>query len=340
MSSDDNSKSDLIREFEEFQRKLEAAARLTRSDFAKEARRIYSIAFFPYASKALNAEAEENHVLSVPDAEDPRSRKSITGSTQRERIEGALWYYLEALLARMSPRIQERFEPVAEIARRSSSASLLSSNLLFQEALHSAPHYITTDRIESQDPLRALCDFWGHPDLTASFNERFRLLFAEEWERLVCEAELDAPSQLSPQTPTFHDDARSRVQPSEAAGAVDQMTQQIGDRVVSRQLPQARSRSRLKPSRQFHPSKELIAKIKSMHPGILAKDIVVEMDRLMESMTPSQRDRCAPPESWCKASDGQRTWKELFGNRATHKNVKNRINKVRPLPSEISKKAN
>lgn len=114
----------------------------------------------------------------------------------------------------MRSHIRERFKPVAEIARRSSSAALLSSNLLFQEALHAAPHYITTDRIGSQ--VRALCDFWGRPDWTASFDERFRLLFAEEWERLVCETELEAPSQPATQIPPAHGDARSHTQPSKS----------------------------------------------------------------------------------------------------------------------------
>jgi hypothetical protein len=238
MSSDDV-KSPLILEFEEFQRKLEAASRLTRSDFEREAKRIYDVAFFPYASKDRNAEAEESHALSIPDADDPQSRKSIIGRTQRERIDGALWYYLEALLARTRSRIRDRFKPVAEIARRSSSADLLSSNLLFQEALHAAPHHITTN----QNSLRALCDFWGRPAWTASFDERFRLSFAEEWERLVCEAELEAPPLPPTQTiAAVREDMRS----SESAGAVDEdesaaerrrKTQQIGDRVVSRQPP-------------------------------------------------------------------------------------------------------
>lgn len=243
----DDSKTPLILEFEEFQRKLEAAARLTRSDLAREEKRIYDVAFFPYASKARNAEAEKSHVLSIPDAEDPQSRKAITGPTQRDRLEGALWYYLEALLARMRSHIRDRFKPVAEIARRSSSANLLSSNLLFQEALHAAPHYIATDRIGSR--ARALCNFWGHPELTASFNERFRLLFAEEWERLVCEAELEAPPLPPSQTMlAVLGDARSLSQTSESAGAVDedesaaerrQKTQQVGDRVVSHLPPRS-----------------------------------------------------------------------------------------------------
>jgi hypothetical protein len=240
----DDAKSPLILEFEEFQRKLEAAARLTRSDFEREAKRIYDVAFFPYASKARSTEAAESHSLSIPDAEDPQARKSITGGTQRARTDGALWYYLEALLARMRSHIGRRFKPVAEIARRSSSADLLSSNLLFREALHGAPHHITTD----QNSLRALCDFWGRPDWTASFDERFRLLFAEEWERLVCEAELEAPPLPTSQTMPAHGDGdvRSPSPTSETAGAVDEdesaaerqrKTQQIGDRVVSRQPP-------------------------------------------------------------------------------------------------------
>lgn len=222
----DESKSPLIMEFEEFQRKLEAAARLTRSDFAKEAKRIYDIAFFQYASKARNAEAEKSQVLLVPDADDPERSKAIKGSDQRQRMDGALWYYLEALLERMRPHIRERFKPVAEIARRSSSPSLLSSNLLFQETLRGAPHYVTTGSIESQDPLRALCDFWGRPDWTASFNERFRLLFAEEWERLVCEAELEAP----PLPPTQASESAGAVDEDDSAAERQRRTQQVGDR--------------------------------------------------------------------------------------------------------------
>jgi hypothetical protein len=231
----DESKSPLIMEFEEFQRKLEAAARLTRSDFAKEAKRIYDIAFFQYASKARNAEAEKSQVLLVPDADDPERSKAIKGSDQRQRMDGALWYYLEALLEQVRPHIRERFKPVAEIARRSSSPSLLPSNLLFQEALRGAPHYITTGPIESQGPLRALCDFWGRPDWTASFSERFRLLFAEEWERLVCEAELEAPAL----PPTQASESAGAVDEDESAAERRRRTQQIGDRAVSRQPPAA-----------------------------------------------------------------------------------------------------
>jgi hypothetical protein len=208
----DESKSPLILEFEEFQRKLEAAARLTRSARDRIAKGIYDIAFFPYASRARNAEAEKSHVLLVPDAEDPQSWQSITGSTQRERLDAALWYYIEAFLARMRAPIREYFKPVADSARRSSSTDLLSSNLLFQEALHSVPHYITAYRIESQDPLCALCEFWGRPDWIASVNERLHRLFAEEWERFVCEAELEAPPLPPTQTtPAVHGDTRSRA---------------------------------------------------------------------------------------------------------------------------------
>jgi len=209
-------KGPLILEFDEFQRKLEAAARLTRSDLEREEKRIFDLAFSVRLTRAANAEAEKSHVLSVPDAEDPQSRKSITGGTQRERLDGALWYYLEALLARMRPHIQKRFKPAAEIARRSSSAELLSSNLLFQAQVHIAQTYITTDRIGSR--VRSLCGLWGRPDLTASFDQSFRLLFAEEWERLVCEAELEAPPSLPP-TPTVHGDARSRALASEFKSA-------------------------------------------------------------------------------------------------------------------------
>ena len=269
----DADKSPLILEFEEFQRKLEAAARLTRSDLAREEKRIYDLAFSVPLTKVCNAEAEKSHVLSIPDAEDPQSRKPITGRTQRDRLDGALWYYLEVLLARMRSHIRDRFKPVAEIARRSSSANLLSANLLFQETLHGAPHYITTDRIGSQ--VRALCDLWGRPDWTASFDERFRLLFAEEWERIVCEVELEAPPLPPTQTQTLHEDARSRALASESAGAVDEdesaaerrrRTQQIGDRVVSRQPPPGAILERIRSSNKKALT-VVIEIFKAEHPG-------------------------------------------------------------------------
>jgi hypothetical protein len=328
----DESKTSLVLEFEEFQRKLEAAARLTRADFEREEKSIHDLSFSVRLTKACNAVAEKSHVLLVPDADDPERSKEIKGRDQRDRLDGALWSYLEALLARMRSHIRDRFKPVAAIARKSSSADLLSSNLLFREALHSVPHYITTDRIGSR--VRALCDFWGRPEWTASFDERFRLLFAEEWERLVCEAELDAPLQPS----TFLDDARSRVQPSESA-AVDQRTRQIGDRVVSSQPPQAARRSQSQSPRDFNPRKALIAKIKS-HGENSADRIAVLMDAAIEKISGKLQPTHAPLDDWKELAPEARTWKEFLDHEATRKLVRNYINKVHPLSSEISKKAN
>ena len=146
----------------EFAARLEAPRDL-RALILREKRNAFTTSLFQYPHKSLQrGGSEKSHVLSIPDAENPQSGIAVTGTgTQRARLDGALWYYLEALLARMRSHIRERFKPVAAIVRKSSSADLLSSNLLFREALHSAPRYITTDRIGSR--VRALCEFWGRP---------------------------------------------------------------------------------------------------------------------------------------------------------------------------------
>lgn len=213
----DESKSPLILEFEEFLRKFEAAVRLTRSDFRGE------------ATKVLDAARD-----------------------QRAGMKRALPYFLDTLLRGLMGFAGKNFKPIAAIARRSSSANLLSGNHLFQEVLHGAPYYITAREGEDQDPLALLCELYESPRSAASFNEQFRLAFGDLWIRLVCEAELnidEAPSKPSAQTPTFQG-PQSRALASESAGAVDEVesaadrrrrTEQIGDRVVSRQPPQSRS---------------------------------------------------------------------------------------------------
>jgi hypothetical protein len=173
MPSDDDSKSELILEFEEFQRKFEAAVRLTRSDFQREATRILG---------------------AVRDQRDGKIR--------------ALPHFLDTLLRGAMVFVGKNFKPIAAIARRSSSANLISSNHLFQEVLHGAPHYITAHNGD-QDALALLCELYESPTSAASFNERFRLAFGEEWIRLICEAELETQPQAPLQAVTFHADARS-----------------------------------------------------------------------------------------------------------------------------------
>jgi hypothetical protein len=195
----DESKSSLILEFEEFQRKFEAAVRLTWSDLRREAEKVLDAARHQRAGKVRDIN-----------------------------------YFLDMLLGQATVFVLQNFKPIAAVARRSSSANLLSSNLLFQEVLHGAPHYITANL---QDSISLLCKLYESPASAASFNERFRLLFAEEWGRLVCEAELEIEHALErsripvlevpPQPPTqpqrVSGDARSRALGGESSkGAVDQ----------------------------------------------------------------------------------------------------------------------
>jgi hypothetical protein len=184
MRSDDP-KSELILEFEEFQRKFEAAVRLTSSEFRREARRILDV--------AMNQRAGEKR---------------------------ALPYFLDTLLQRSTEIVPKNFKPIAAIARRSSSVNLISSNHLFQEVLHGAPHYITAHKGGDQDPLVLLCELYESPTSAASFNEKFRLAFEDLWIQLVCEAELEAP-MLSP-TSDDHADVRSRVLASECEGDAEE----------------------------------------------------------------------------------------------------------------------
>jgi hypothetical protein len=192
----DESKSALVLEFEEFQRKFEAAVRLTWSDLRRE------------AEKVLDA-----------------ARHQRTGKVR------ALPYFLDMLLGQATIFVLQNFKPIAAMARRSSSANLLSSNHLFQEVLHGAPHYITA----GQDSLALLCELYESPTSAASFNERFRLLFAEKWERLVCEAELEA----TPLPPTQVSESADAVDEEESATERRRRTQQIGDRVVSHLPPRS-----------------------------------------------------------------------------------------------------
>jgi hypothetical protein len=76
----------------------------------------------------------------VPDADDPERSKSITGSTQRERLSGARWYYRHALFARTRPQIREYFKPVAQLA-----ATLIAGGSVYfhEEAVLEAAFYIT-----------------------------------------------------------------------------------------------------------------------------------------------------------------------------------------------------
>jgi hypothetical protein len=160
-----------------FRRKLQLALQLTQDDFAREAKRVYNVAFFPYASKARNAEGEESHVLSSPDAEDPQSRKAITGRTQRDRIDGALRFYRSALLARLRPLIRETFKPVAQIA-----AQLIAGGFAWKvEEVHGTTGWVISDHKGNQDLVNALHEYYGRPDLTMSFVMEFQDMFSDVW---------------------------------------------------------------------------------------------------------------------------------------------------------------
>jgi hypothetical protein len=117
--------------------------------------------------------------------------------------------------------------------------------------------------------------------------------------------------------------------------AVDQRTQQIGDRVES--VTQW-NRSRSQP-REVDPRKGLIARIKLQGEN-KADRIAVLMDKAIEKMPPKAQDAYAPLESWKDFAPEARTWKEFFDHSATHDLVRIYINKVPSLPSEISKKTN
>lgn len=116
----------------------------------------------------------------------------------------------------------------------------------------------------------------------------------------------------------------------------DQKTQQIGDRVESRPR---HSRSQSQP-REVDPSKGLIARIKS-HGEHTAERIAVLMDEAIEKFSPKVQLTCAPLDEWKQDAPSElRTWKEFLDHKPTHKRVRNYINGVPALPSEISKKSN
>ena len=135
--------------------------------------------------------------------------------------------------------------------------------------------------------------------------------------------------------------------------AVDQRTQQIGDRAVSRQPPDQeevaarpqRIRSQSQSSREVDSRKALIGRIKLQGENE-ADRIAVLMDEAIEKMPPKVQLACAPLPEWAIRISREtgapcilRTWKEFLDQKATHNLVRIYINKVPSLPSEISKKA-
>ncbi len=137
--------------------------------------------------------------------------------------------------------------------------------------------------------------------------------------------------------------------------AVDQKTRQVGDHVASSQPPRSgkiiefdssgreevetRARSRSQPPRDVDARKGMIARLKSR--GVRkAKRIAVLMDGEIEKMTKNDQKRFEPLDEWKKLAPHLRTWKEFLDHKATHERVRNYINSVPPLPSEISKKSN
>jgi hypothetical protein len=211
MAAADDSKSELILEFEEFQHKLHAAIRVTHFAYQDEMEGILRIARFPYAYKGQTAErpANTDEIMWVKDADDPQRWKPIKGrkiaqrGSPNSRAQAAartktraenqhlmiglgLQYYLDVVLARMIPHVRQNFKDVAALARRYSS-----SDLLLQQA-QLAPFEILASGNKNQDGLELLCEFWSRPESAASFRERFSVMFVKEFEQLRSEIELES----------------------------------------------------------------------------------------------------------------------------------------------------
>jgi hypothetical protein len=223
----DKSKSPLVLEFN---RKLQAALQLSQDDVGREAKRMYNVAFLPYKPLDLNAtlslepalklarlssaskfRALED-VLLVPDADDPERSKAIEGRDLRQRIDGALSYYRDVLLARLKPIFRENFKPVAQVA-----AQLIAAGFAREvEQVHGTTGWVIHDHKHNRDWINSLHGYYGRPDLTMSFVMAFQDMFTDLWCRLVLQAELEGPSQASMQTMPFHGDARSRALANES----------------------------------------------------------------------------------------------------------------------------
>jgi hypothetical protein len=132
-----------------------------------------------------------------------------------------------------------------------------------------------------------------------------------------------------------HGDARSSARDEEeSAEDRRQRTRQIGDRLVSQW-----SRSQSQSPRDVDPRKGQIARLKSKHRENKAERIAVLMDAEIERMPKDDQPKFAPLDKWKKFAPHLRTWKEFIDHRPTRKRVRTYINKVKPLSSEISRKA-
>jgi len=234
----EESKSPLVLEFN---RRLKAALELTRAYCDRESTRMFNLAFSVRLTKARNAEAEENHAMLVPDADDPERSKSIKGDSQRARLLRALWYYQGALFAGMRPVIREHFKPVAQIA-----ATLIASGTVhFNEEGVTAEAFYITDG----GGFLGIYEIWGlnllggvkiEPVRTGSnaivtvltqkatlrklrrheravatataagaarnkndFEDAFHGIFIEEWHQLLWKAQLETKAPLQPSMQTM-----------------------------------------------------------------------------------------------------------------------------------------
>lgn len=115
-----------------------------------------------------------------------------------------------ALLARLRPLVHTNFKPVAQIA-----SQLIAAGCAWEvEEVHGTTGWVISDPKGNQDPVNALHEYHGRPDLTMSFVMEFQDMFTNAWCRLVLQAELEAPSQ--PSTQMLHGDARSRALASDS----------------------------------------------------------------------------------------------------------------------------
>jgi hypothetical protein len=98
------------------------------------------------------------------------------------------------------------------------------------------------------------------------------------------------------------------------------------------QPPVGTRRSRRSPIRRdIDPRKTRIAEIRAQNPGISARGICEEMDKLIEQVGPASRQQLQALDSWMRKVPGKRTWTDLFNDNRTNKAIGKYIYKIPAL---------
>jgi hypothetical protein len=162
-------------------------------------------------------------------------------------------------------------------------------------------------------------------------EEARRKLTEADFEYRVAKSDLD---ELCKKDSYF--DALVKQNSSPAATSI-QAHDDVGNNVL---LPKSRETAR--PFRRaarhvrVDVRKQEIASIKAGEPGILARNICLQMDWKINRAAPVFRERIEPLPSWIKKANGKRTWKEVFDDKHTHHSVRSFVNKVPALKTRVS----